>query len=608
MPNGNARVLEYHFDEESGILVNDTSPNHLNAELKSLLANGTQVSAPTRDTGRMVGPALRFDGGSLLNVGDHPALGVTNFTVMAWVWYTWNGYPHPVPPENRMEIVEKVDSFWMNIRKVTAQQTIAALRVGYQFSANKHDIHRLDSTIAIPETTNLSNPIWTHVAATLEQSSGNQQVLRIYINGVENTSATFTGLPHKDTHPLIIGARYTPNNTIAGKINLGPDALFKGAIDEFRLYSKALSGSEIRSLLSDVYIRDNLSDEGVEPLVGGGISKSPDINHYPLPVADPQKDLGSPSVKNSDNLFAPIEFGQPNYIYIRLQNRGITPADANIDIYWTPASTLPSPNVWKPIGSLQAGLVVPGELKVVGPLVWDNNIPAKGNYCFVAVLGNSTDPKPDLSTILGVYDFINKIRNKNNVTWKNFQVENKVGGSQYRIYFEIRGWPRNAYECDLEINLTELPLGCETELRILKRLTKGAIIEGLIPTVVSKLYTRYAVTPTEMAALRNMPLKASDHTKSSLTITLPEETPDGAYDISIAQRINNHELGRITSRLVVGNFPFVANRGSGEVHKRNCVWAKKISARNRRAYTDVQKALQHSYNGCRFCLPEYDTG
>jgi len=36
-----------------------------------------------------------------------------------------------------------------------------------------------------------------------------------------------------------------------------------------------------------------------------------------------------------------------------------------------------------------------------------------------------------------------------------------------------------------------------------------------------------------------------------------------------------------------------------------CDWAAKTSRRNKEAYQDLERALKHGYDGCRFCLPEY---
>lgn len=361
------------------------------------------------------------------------------------------------------------------------------------------------------------------------------------------------------------------------------------------------------SCIPDIYLRDNLQDSGVEPLVGGGISASPDINHYRQEVSDPQGVLGTPAAEVQDTLFEMIESGQENYIYLRLQNRGYAAAQVDVDVYYTLPSTLPTPGNWKLIDSFTTPPIVPGEFKVVGPVVW-NQIPKKGHYCFIAVLGNAQDPKPDLGAIHTIDEFYSFVREHNNVTWKNFDTDDVFAGGYKKYDFWIQGWPRIAYISDLEIDLSELPDGCKVQLQLLKRLTEGAVAEGMMKTEEVERYTTFDLQPHGYAALRNIQLKTSDRSQATLVITLPETIPDGAYQISLQQKVGGKEMGRVTKRLIVGDYPYVVNVNSDEVHIANCAWVQKMLPEHRVAYQDLKLALKHGYNGCYYCLPEYNTG
>ncbi len=74
-----------------------------------------------------------------------------------------------------------------------------------------------------------------------------------------------------------------------------------------------------------------------------------------------------------------------------------------------------------------------------------------------------------------------------------------------------------------------------------------------------------------------MQLKSGDITEATICITLPDTVPNGAYDFCVLQKIGGQEMGRVTKRLLVGDYPFVANRNSHEVHKANCDWVKDVS-------------------------------
>lgn len=359
---------------------------------------------------------------------------------------------------------------------------------------------------------------------------------------------------------------------------------------------------------ADIYLRDNLEDTGAEPTPGGGLSMSPDIHHYRDSLTNPQATLGSPTAKNRNDLFETIEKGQNNYIYVRLQNRGSASAETEIDVYWTRPSTLPAPGNWQLIGTINALEVPPGELTVAGPLIWPaSEIPETGHYCFIAVLGTADDPKPNIENVETLEEFYELIRRNNNVAWKNFDVEDQFAGSMLNFDFMIRGWPKTESAGDLEIDVTCLAPDAEVLLKIVKRLTDGAAASGLTSIEDVGWHRRYRVHTNQVAALRNMPMRTSDQSVARLTIHLPESTPHGIYDIAAIQRIDGNEVGRVTKRLIVGDHPFVANRRTGEIHKSNCTWVSQMSGRNKSAYRDVQLALGHGYNGCRTCLPEYDT-
>ncbi len=357
----------------------------------------------------------------------------------------------------------------------------------------------------------------------------------------------------------------------------------------------------------DIYVRDNLQDTGLEPLAAGGISASPDINHFRQELADPQATLGTSAAQGMDNLFEPIEFGQPNYIYLRLQNRGNAATVSNIDVYYALPSTLPTPASWNLIGSLTTLPIVPGEFRVVGPLVW-NNIPQQGHYCFVAVLDSAQDPKPNLNAIHTINDFYALIREHNNVTWKNFDVIDMFAGATHQLEFWIQGWPRIPYLSDLEIDLSQLPPGTKFQLQLVKRLVQGAELENMTLSEEKGAHALFDLHSHKKAALRNMPLKPSDRTLARLEITLPEFTPDGGYQVSVLQKVGGQEMGRVTQRLRVGEYPYVVNANSDEVHLANCAWVQKMNPRHRIAYRDLELARRHGHNGCHFCLPESDTG
>jgi hypothetical protein len=366
-------------------------------------------------------------------------------------------------------------------------------------------------------------------------------------------------------------------------------------------------GERLHLAFADLFMRDNLNDTGTEPSPGGGLSLSPDINHFRNELLDPAASLLSASAMANGTLFEEIEIGQPNYIYIRVRNRGYSASDAMVDLFWTRPSTLPTPASWNSLGSIAVPVVDPDETALGGPLVWSEGIPAEGHYCFVALLRNAQDPAPDLASVTDSNSFYDLIRSNNNVVWKNFDVDNLFAGGYARMEFQIQGWPRSDIKSDLELDLSALPARISGEFRLVRRLLEGAELQELALIATTQLYAKLAVSGATVGLIGNMPLQPSDSTKGILQLSLPANIPNGAYDISVRQLVNGNEVGRVTRRLAVGDHPYTGNRNTLEVHRSNCEWVDRMSRRNKTAFNDVELAIQRGYNGCHYCLRELST-
>ena len=368
----------------------------------------------------------------------------------------------------------------------------------------------------------------------------------------------------------------------------------------------------------DLYLRDNLQDHGREPLINGGINCSPDIIVYQQKLLDPDATLGTPAAQNSDTLSQDVEVGQDNHIYLRVQNRGSQPTSGTARLFWAPPSVLPTPPSWTeitdPINPELIGTVNPGEMKIV-EITWKKgDIPpktgsGKDHYCFIGLINSGDDPAPDAAMIHTMDDYYNFIRASNNATWKNFDVDDVFVNSVANLEFAIQGWPKIKLSTDLAIDLSQLPQYMTAKLRILKRLSSTAKTENaMLVTTESSLYQQFELVPGKQAFLRGMNLKPSDKCQAYLDITIPDKVKDGDYRLSVAQLVDGKEMGRVTRMLAVGDYPFLANRRTLEVHVPDCEWAAKTSARNKVAYDSIDRALKHGYNGCAYCLPEYNTG
>ncbi len=134
----------------------------------------------------------------------------------------------------------------------------------------------------------------------------------------------------------------------------------------------------------DPFIRDYVGDTGVEPSSGSYLISSPDIlvRHRPDVNLSSAASLGLESF-----VFQPPQYGETNYVYLALHNRGTQPAaETFVKLYfYDPSSSGRFPADWKDAGfysgysddahntpgnALAAGVIPAGGTVVVGPLLW----------------------------------------------------------------------------------------------------------------------------------------------------------------------------------------------------------------------------------------------
>jgi hypothetical protein len=232
----------------------------------------------------------------------------------------------------------------------------------------------------------------------------------------------------------------------------------------------------------DIYVRDNLADTGVEPYPGTYLYAGPDIINRTSLSANPTVEFAD---LTNDALWQNVEFGQNNYIYVRLQNRGNANGNAAINVYFSAASTFGTPASWIPIGSLAETAITPGSLRIAGPLTFPSAlIPGLGHYCMIAVVSDALDPAPDHTLIASVSDYLNFVRNTNNIAYRNMDVVDMAPGLPGVVEAEVRSLPRIRERFDVRIDVRRFVPGAIVRVRGPADILGAAIPHGL------KLVTR----------------------------------------------------------------------------------------------------------------------
>jgi serine protease len=307
------------------------------------------------------------------------------------------------------------------------------------------------------------------------------------------------------------------------------------------------------NLAPDVYIRDYVGDTGLPHT--GPISSSPDIILRPALVADPGAAFGQASgTANDDALGYEAQAGQDNYVYVRVLNRGGTAASNVVaSVYWSPVSTLVTPDLWTLVGSVTIPAVPPGDvLAVSAPITW-SSVPATGHYCFVGLIGNAQDPAPSPGDLIDFDNFRLFIRRNNNVTWRNFNVVDSTpppspdGMAQPIVLpFLATGVPDRASPMQLEIETT-LPAETRVWLEGPQDLAE-ALVENksLLERDKEGAMARLLIDPTQARRFKETRFPARFRAEMALTVDIPKALRDNVYELYIRQLYLGEEVGRIT--------------------------------------------------------------
>jgi len=129
-----------------------------------------------------------------------------------------------------------------------------AIRFGYYYNSSWH--HTIYSKIILDK--------WNHIAATL-YTDGTNIIAKVFINGIYDSNAIYTGNSISDSSILKIGA-----------FNIGLE-MFQGSIEQVKLFNRVLSNQEILALAEQTHpIQDNSLtrlDGYIKPPVSYGKAK-----------------------------------------------------------------------------------------------------------------------------------------------------------------------------------------------------------------------------------------------------------------------------------------------------------------------------------------------
>jgi hypothetical protein len=312
-----------------------------------------------------------------------------------------------------------------------------------------------------------------------------------------------------------------------------------------------------------LYMRHNLADNGTSH--SGTLSDSPDIILKNNPVANPQATYSTPASITSDTESDPyVVTGQGNYVYTRVWNRGAAAAtNVFASVYWSPPSTLVSPNLWTLVGSAYYPNVPSGSIVEVSlpGITWPSDqLPADGHDCFVAAVGNADDPGPNPGSFTSFADFVTYIYANNNITWRNFNVGVTLPfpirgpfGEFVPLRFQITGAWDAPRVFALETQ-AELPEGSRMALQVPHWLGRGLKpatnefeeIEDADTDPDNRRRLRLPLHAHRPQHLGEIELPVNTAAVSHMLVHIPPNRDLRPHKIIIRQLYGEREVGRIT--------------------------------------------------------------
>ena len=221
----NTLGLYLKFDETSGTIAADSSGRYSPR-------NATLVNAPTFATGKL-GNALSLTGSSsqYATLPSGIVSNLTNFTVCTWV------------KANSITNWQRIFDFGTsstNYMFLTTQYAGSTGKLRFGIRVNNATEQAVSGTnIALTTGT------WTHVAVARSGSN-----VSLYVNGALAGSGTIAN------NPSDLG---TTTLNYLGKSQVSQDPYLDGALDDFRLYSQALSPSDIALIASPLAAPQNFA-------------------------------------------------------------------------------------------------------------------------------------------------------------------------------------------------------------------------------------------------------------------------------------------------------------------------------------------------------------
>lgn len=360
---------------------------------------------------------------------------------------------------------------------------------------------------------------------------------------------------------------------------------------------------------ASVYIRNTLTDAGVEPYIGGTLCFSPDIIVRKVAVADPQTEFVDMTVDPGSD---PVEIGNDNYIYIRVHNDvGGIATDIHVKVYYAPLSTTCGPEVWEYIGQLDFYDIAADTDAVSDALVWED-VPdpgAAGHFCIIASIEGAGDPHPDPSGITNASQYMDFIRDNNNICYRNVTFEDEMADTSRKRSFNIGGFAGDESKYQLRIKREGLAIRAGVALNLPLELFKYSrvVLDNMIDIGVKsdEGFRSFILEEGKSAAVNKLVIPGPQYL-AQLEVKIPEDAKPGeTYAFTVQQLFEGEVIGdfRIAGKIVdPEKVEFIGLPDQYLVHKAGCKCVAESNKQSRVPFQSLEAAKSAGYDLALDCL------
>ncbi|WP_328408576.1 hypothetical protein OG542_05040 [Streptomyces violaceus] len=374
------------------------------------------------------------------------------------------------------------------------------------------------------------------------------------------------------------------------------------------LYSKVMDEAFVNQGLwaprpVDVYIGDNPADLGTVPS-GVPYWTSPDIwvRNNDISTGD-NPELGHEPPVND----------RPNYLYVRVHNRGTQEAASGafqVEAFrCDPGTGMLWPTHFRSLGTVVIDQPIPaGGAVRVGPLAWTPQI--AHHECLVAVVHGAPDPAIT-ATLNGPVPHGLLVRFDNNVAQRNVAPQLAAPGGKTHMSITLRGGLAKTTG-SWQLDATALPDDTRVSIRTLTRVTQDAELTGCTVSETGAVRSTLEMPGGGTAVVDGFTLEPDDRVAADITIDFSQHAEHlRLYPFVATQYQDGLIAGRMTIQITavreLEDF-FFGNPRSGELHVSTCPHWSRLGAGSKVPFLRAEDALARGYNGCAYCQPALHAG